>query len=64
MDYVSKKYRERKKGGEEITEETSEKSKELEGKDQGACTGVGLFAAKVKIIKVVSVIIHVKQTYA
>ena len=43
-----------KSEGEETTKQTSEKSEELEGKDQGAYNGRGLFAAKAK--KVVFVI--------
>ena len=45
---MCQKKMEEKKGGEEMTEETSEKSEELESKDQGACKEGRLFAAKAK----------------
>ena len=52
IDYTSglwAKTKEEKEGGEEMTEVTSEKSGELEGKDQDENKGGGLFAVEAKI---------------
>ena len=47
-EWVMCQKKNKEKGGKETTEETSEKSEELEDKDQGTYKGEELFAAEAK----------------